>query len=66
MDQSNKNTIGDILCEQGYLTPSQLEFAVAEQQKHKHRKLGHILLELGYVTSVQLYKAVRIQEKSEA
>ena len=63
MDQSNKKTIGQILCEEGYLSRSQLEHAVLEQQKHEHRKLGHILLELGYVTSTQLYRAVCLQGK---
>jgi len=60
-----KKFIGEILCELGYLTQSQLEHAVVEQKKYEHRKLGHILLELGYIKSAQLYKAVCLQEKSK-
>ena len=45
-EMAQKEPLGKILCEKGYLSRSQLEHALAEQQKHEHRKLGHILLEL--------------------
>ncbi|MHC4220854.1 MAG: hypothetical protein ACYST9_00410 [Planctomycetota bacterium] len=62
MDQPGEK-IGEVLCQLGYLTQSQLGHAIAEQKKYEHQKLGHILLELGYVTSTQLYKAICSQQQ---
>lgn len=44
-----KGRIGEILCQLGIITPSQLEEAL-EKQKTEGGKLGEILISLGYVT----------------
>jgi len=61
MDELSRKQIGQILCEKGYLNQSQLEQALAEQQKHEYRKLGHVLVELGYITTGQLAEALALQ-----
>lgn len=50
--------IGQILCERGYLTQSQLKQGLEKQKSEKkHRLLGQILVDLGYITQEQLSKA---------
>ena len=57
--------IGQILCEKEYLNESQLEQALAEQQKVKHLRLGEVLLAFGYITNDQLDEAIAIQTGDE-
>lgn len=42
--------IGEILVDQGVITPAQLETALDRQKKDMHdKKVGEILIELGYI-----------------
>ncbi|MEM6731268.1 MAG: FHA domain-containing protein [Myxococcota bacterium] len=61
-----KVRIGDVLVEQGLITPSQLNTALEHQKRHPgYRKLGETILELRLVTEAEmlraLSKALRIQ-----
>ena len=58
MGTPDKNLIGQILCEKGYLKPSQLNHALMAQEGYGHLQIGHILLTLGYVTAEQLDEAL--------
>lgn len=56
--------IGQILVESGYITPKQLDTALAEQRKSEEKlKLGDMLLKLGYVSETQLAHALSTRLK---
>ncbi len=59
--------IGQILVENGFLLPEQLENALSKQREmqaeHPGMKLGDVLLELGYVSETQLAQALSIRLK---
>jgi len=50
--------IGELLVEQGVVTPQAIEAAVAEQQRRKGKRLGEVLLELGVVTEQTLTRTL--------
>jgi plasmid stabilization system protein ParE len=52
--------LGQLLVEQGMLTSSELERALAEQQK-SGRRLGEIIVELGFVSGPELSNALAAQ-----
>jgi len=52
-----QKSIGEILCEEGYLSQSRLKEALEKQKSRKNWPLGQILLDLGYVTEEQLSRA---------
>lgn len=58
--------IGQLLREMGYITQTQIDFAVKKQQQGDKRRLGEILLDLGYVTKAQLNVALVMQNKTKA
>ena len=66
MNPKSRKQIGQILCEKGYLTQSQLEQALTEQKVGKYRQLGQILLELGYITTEELDEAFALQARCKA
>lgn len=55
--------IGQILVENGFLTPKQLDEALEKQQAMPNMKLGDVLLELGMVSETQLAQALSIRLK---
>ena len=65
MAAAGKKQLGQILCENGFLTQSDLKEALEEQKRYKNRLLGQILVELGYITAEQLIDALLIQAKCE-
>ena len=50
--------IGDILVEKGYVTPEQMNQALAWQKEHRDKRVGQILMELGFVTESQVLDAL--------
>lgn len=56
----NKRRLGDLLVENGIITPEQLEQALQEQKKTK-QKLGDLLLQLGLLTEQQLIEVLEFQ-----
>jgi len=62
---SGKKRIGEILCENGSLSQSQLKKSLEEQYSYKNRQLGQILIDMGYITAEQLSNALLIQEKCQ-
>lgn len=50
--------IGDLLIEKGYVTPQQMEEALAYQKEHRDKRVGQILMELGFVTEGQVLDAL--------
>jgi len=60
MAQTTKEKLGQVLCRRSYLSPSQLDRAL-QQQQTSERRLGEILLQLGYITEQQLIEAISIQ-----
>ena len=64
MNLPGRKQIGEILCEKGYLTQSQLESALMEQEKYENLQIGRILLTLGYVTTEQLKEAISVQKQT--
>ncbi len=65
MALASKKRIGEILCENGSLSQSQLNGALEEQKNCKNQPLGQILLDLGYITAEQLRNALLIQTKCQ-
>ena len=53
--------LGSALIEQGYLTPDQLNEALAEQQR-TGRLLGQVLVENNYVTEEQIARVIAVQQ----
>ena len=56
----NRPKIGDVLIEQGFLTPENLQAALAKAAQTKMR-LGQVLLKEGYLTEKQLAKGLSHQ-----
>ena len=50
--------IGDILVEKGYVTPDQMNQALAWQREHRDKRVGQILMELGFVSESQVLDAL--------
>ena len=57
-DEAAPARLGDILVEEGAVTPGQLEAALAEQQ----RPIGQVLVERGAVTEPEVKEALRVQQ----
>lgn len=57
--------LGDVLIEFGYITPDQLNTALAYQKEHRDLRVGQALQELGYVNGRQVLEALaqRLQLK---
>jgi len=53
----DRKMIGRVLIEKGYITPEQLETALA-LQKEKGGRLGWILMSLGYISRLQFYEVL--------
>lgn len=53
--------IGEILIEQGSISPHQLEFALDKQKKDTGKLLGRILIEMGYITEDDIVAALAAQ-----
>ena len=49
--------LGDVLIEFGYITPDQLNTALAYQKEHRDLRVGQALQELGYVNERQVLEA---------
>ena len=61
--RQNPHLIGQIALEEGFITPGQLETAIAKQAAQSPPPpLGRLLLESGAITEDRLAKVVRIQE----
>lgn len=50
--------IGDILVEKGYVTPDQMNQALAWQKEHRDKRVGQNLMELGFVSESQVLDAL--------
>lgn len=50
--------IGDILVEKGYVSPDQMNQALAWQKEHRDKRVGQILMELGFVSESQVLDAL--------
>ena len=50
--------IGNILVEKGYVTPDQMNQALAWQKEHRDKRVGQILMELGFVSESQVLDAL--------
>ncbi|PWE88078.1 type II secretion system protein E [Eubacterium ramulus] len=50
--------IGDILVEKGYVTPDQMNQALAWQKEHRDKRVGQILMELRFVSESQVLDAL--------
>lgn len=50
--------IGELLIEKGYVTPQQMDQALAYQKEHRDKRVGQILMELGFVTEPQVLDAL--------
>ena len=57
MASAGKRRLGEILCENGSITQSQLKEALEEKKSRKNWPLGQILIELNYITDEQLSNA---------
>jgi len=60
MENNAPKKIGEILVENGFISPHQLEEAL-EEQKTTGEKLGVILIRKGYVSSKEINKALGVQ-----
>ena len=58
---NREKMLGQILIDLKVVTPSQLEFALAEQAKTPGVKLGQVLVQLGYATPNQIMNAISKQ-----
>ena len=54
----NNIRLGDVLIDFGYITPDQLQAALAYQKQHKNLRVGQALQELGYVNERQVLEAL--------
>lgn len=64
MALAGKKRIGEILCENGSLSQSELNEALEEQKGgQQHQPLGQVLIGLGYIAEEQLNDALLIQTK---
>lgn len=53
--------IGEILIEQGSISPHQLEIALEKQKKDTNKLIGKILIEMGYITEDDIVAALAAQ-----
>jgi two-component system chemotaxis sensor kinase CheA len=58
--------LGEILVDQGVVTPEAVDAAVDKQTRSPHKKLGRILVEDGFANSGQVATALREQKRSGA
>ena len=58
---NREKLLGEILIELKIITPTQLEFALAEQAKTPGVRLGQVLVQLGYATPSQIMNAISKQ-----
>ena len=58
MGETQKKKLGEILVEDGCLTPENLEEALQHQKKEGGSMVGQILIRLGYITEESLIAAV--------
>ena len=65
MTLSGKKRIGEILCENDFISQSQLKESLEKQKSCKSQPLGQILLDMGYISAEQLSDALLMQEKSQ-
>jgi hypothetical protein len=65
MGKPVKKRIGQILCEEGFISDHQLEHALNIQKAIETKQLGQILLELGYIIKTRLNKAIAIQHEMQ-
>ena len=63
MTSANQKRIGEILCEEGFLSRPQLKDALEKQKKCKNRPLGLVLIDLWHITGEQLCDALLIQKR---
>ena len=63
MGQTKKKLLGEILIEDGALTPERLKEALDLQKKEGDELIGQILIRLGYVNEAQVIAAVGKQLK---
>jgi two-component system chemotaxis sensor kinase CheA len=56
--------LGEILVDQGAVSPEAVDAAVNKQARSPHKKLGRILVEDGFVNSGQVTTALREQKRS--
>ena len=54
----NNIRLGDVLIDFGYITPDQLQAALAYQKEHKNLRVGQALQKLGYVNERQVLEAL--------
>jgi type IV pilus assembly protein PilB len=56
---ASRKHLGQILIARGLVTPEQIDHAIDEQKKRKHRQLlGELLIELGFATEDQIIEAL--------
>lgn len=63
MNLPERLRLGDILVQQKFITPAQLQLALAEQHKQKQsgRRLGRVLVEQGLVSEDQISETLATQ-----
>lgn len=59
--QPDDRKLGEILLDEVFVSPVQLEAALAEQRQHPDRKLGDILVDMGVIDPEGLREALSIQ-----
>ncbi|MEA2086668.1 MAG: type II secretion system ATPase GspE [Candidatus Caldatribacteriota bacterium] len=57
--------IGDILIEQGLITPQQLQKALEAQKNGNNKRLGEIFVEAGIITKEELYEVLQFVYETE-
>ncbi|MEO2074630.1 MAG: ATPase, T2SS/T4P/T4SS family [Bacillus sp. (in: firmicutes)] len=57
--KQGRKRLGDLLIEEGIITPEQLQAAINE--KGSNQKLGEVLLQKGYITDQQLAEVLEVQ-----
>jgi type IV pilus assembly protein PilB len=57
--------IGDILIEQGLITPQQLKEALESQKNGNNKRLGEIFVEAGVITKEELYEVLQYVYETE-
>ena len=57
-----RDLIGQLLLDVGYISPEQLAEARARQENYPEKKLGEILIELGYISPARLEKGLALRK----
>ncbi len=60
-EHQHRRLLGQMLLEQGLITPRQLSDALKAQRRTR-QKLGRVLVDLGYVTELDMFQSVRRQD----